>query len=328
MSTKIYNAFKIRANSLDEVIQLFFNEKEEITKDIEDNILKGILKEMINCYDLFCISGEGVIKEDSEKNKLNLEKDIHSIFLDKLWDRNKKDENKESDDLESSIILYPQSIEHFGEKSYLMQFFAENETIKLVQDTYFKKWNIQEYDYWNNTDQPDTITDYEWELRKNHWKNIDRPLFCGLSITFLKCNKYEVYFNYLTSSKRPQMQKILENLLKEYTVEKRIDKFVFKVKEEVAYKEHYEKFIKDNALENVAHEKLVDALISKGMGVYLDALHQARDNKFNEEQIQEINEKEFLIRSLLKTELSLEDFKIKGEDIKKIKSTPNKLKIK
>ena len=50
--------------------------------------------------------------------------------------------------------------------------------------------------------------------------------------------------------------------------------------------------------------------------------------KFNEEQIQEINEKEFLIRSLLKTELSLEDFKIKGEDIKKIKSTPNKLKIK
>lgn len=35
MSTKIYNAFRINGNSLDEVINKVFKEKSKITQDIE-----------------------------------------------------------------------------------------------------------------------------------------------------------------------------------------------------------------------------------------------------------------------------------------------------
>lgn len=318
MSTKIYNAFKIKANSLDEVIQLFFSKKEDITQDIEEQILKDILKEMINNFDRFSLAGHNLIKEDGEKNKLNYETTVHSMIMDKFWDRNKKEDSDKDDNIESSFILYPQSIDYFGEKSYLMQVFIENKIIDILQEKYFKEWKISEYDYWNNTDQPDTITDYEWNLRKNHWKNIDRPLFAGMSITFVKANKYEIYMNYGYSYKKEQVKTIISSLNKEFNLEKRIEKNVFAVKEEIAYKENYDKFIISNNLENVVHEKLVDAIMSKGMGVYMDSIRQAKDNKFNEDQLAIIKEKENLIKLLLKEEIVVEDFQMKGEDIKNL----------
>lgn len=328
MSTKIYNAFRMPASSLDEVINTFFDNKSDIQTDIELYFIKEVLLEMIKKYD--DISLEGNIFALNTNKEQEMEETPYSIIMDKFWNKNKNIDNTNDDAKEKEILLivYPQSIEHFGQKSYMMQLYAEEGISKIIYDKYLKKFGIEEYNYWNNTDKPDTITDYEWEIRNKNWSKIDIPILNGLNITFLKSSKYEIFYTYGYNTKKHLVHTALENILKEYTLEKRIEKNIFKVKEKIAYKECYDQFIIDHNLDNTEQSVLKDILISKGMKIYFKALDKARDNNFNEEQIVEIADKGKEIKILLKEDFILEDFKTSRNEIQLISKNKKNKKLK
>lgn len=336
MSTKIYNAFRMQANSLDEVINTFFKEKKSIEKEIEKQLIKEVLLEMIECYDAFSLRGDNLpLKKNQEskedKESINNDKTINSIIMDKIWNRNKKiDNHEEVKTLEISMIIYPQSIDCFGEKNYLMQLYAEDEIKDIIVNQFLKKWGIEEYNYWNSTDQPDTITDYEWEIRKTHWSEIDIPLLSGMSITFLKSSKYEVFYTYSGKSRKAITKTILEDLVNEFSIEKRIENNLYKVKEKISYDEIYKEFIKNNNLENAERSVLADQLISQSMKMYFAAREKTKKNNFNEEQLYEIQEKEKQIKLLLKNNFIIEDFAIEVKDIQaqSLAKINKKLKLK
>lgn len=324
MSTKIYNAFRMKANSLDEVVNKFFQEKQKITQDIEYALIKDVLLESIVLYDKFSLEGENLVfsQGTNEKNKLDYSKSVREILSDKYWDgkRNKdKDDRDEEDfkEVEVNMIIYPQPIEHFGEKSYLMQLYGKDELTSIVENKHLTQWGVQEYNYWNNTDQPDTITDYEWNIRREHWKAIDIPLFSGISITFVKSPKYEVFFMYNLKSSIHHVEKVLEDLNKDMTIDKRVEQYIKKIKENIAYKYCYDLAIKENNLENAEREKITDFIMSKGMSIYFKSRDRVRDNEFTDEEKEQFYEKENLIRKLLKNNFILDDFSKKGEDILK-----------
>lgn len=55
---------------------------------------------------------------------------------------------------------------------------------------------LEEYGYWDNTDQPDEITDKEWRHRKRAWDTLDVPADDGLLIntpsrTSVQIKRYE-----------------------------------------------------------------------------------------------------------------------------------------
>lgn len=320
MSTKIFNAFRMEASSLDEVINKIFIEKKNIIKDIENKLIKDVLLEMIQLYDKFSLESLGLQFDENEQENLNT--NVHSIIMDKLWRKN----NENIKEKEVSIIIYPESINHFNKKNYLMQIYAEEAITKIMTNKYFKKWNLEEYNYWNNTDQPDTITDYEWNLRKENWEKIDIPILSGVSITLLNSSKYEIFNSYGCKEQKDIVKNILNDLNKEYNLEKRIEKSLFKVKEKIAYEECYDNFIKKNNLENTENSVLEDIMRKKGMKIYLESLDKAIENNFNENQIYQIQEKEIQIKNLLKKDFIIEDFQTEIKQLQNNKILCSKIK--
>lgn len=334
MSTKIYNAFRMKADSLDEVIQKFFKEKETIKEDIEYALIKDVLLECIVLYDKISLEGESLPfpQNNNEKNKLDYSKSVMSIVSDKFWNRtrNKDDEDLSDNqkELEVNMIIYPQPINHFGEKSYLMQLFGKDDLTSIVENKHLNKWGVEEYNYWNNTDPPDTLTDYEWNLRRQNWKDIDIPLFSGVSLTFVKSSKYEVFFMYNRKSKIHHVEKVLEELNQYMTIEKRVSQYINKIKENVAYKYCYDVAIKKNNLENADKEKVIDFMYNKGMSIYFESKDRVKEDQFTDEEKLLFTEKEKLIRKILKNHFLLEDFSKKGEDILKDSQLKTMKKIK
>lgn len=317
MSTKIYNAYRIKADSLDEVIKTFFKEKEKITQDLELSIVKDILIEAIINYDKFTLEGDGLPfkKSGSEKDKLDSSKTVQNILFDKMWNKKEDSFKDENPVIESQIILYPEPIDHFGDKCYLFQVFGEDQLTEIFDKKYFSKWHVEEYNYWDSTDQPDTITDYEWELRRKNWKNIDIPLLTGISITFVKSPKYEIYYMHNLKSKRDNVIHTLEQLQQTMTLEKRVDQYVQKIKEDVAYKHCYDIAIKENNLENASNDEIRDFIISRGMGIYFESRDRVRDDDFTHEEKLSFSDKQTQIRKLLKHTINFDDLSVKGEDI-------------
>lgn len=310
MSTKIYNAYKINSSSLDEVINFLFENKKEITSEIERYVIKDILLEMMVIYDKYCLEGEGKPYKEKIDETIDENESINRLILNKLWDK-KNDEDKK--EIETSIILYPKSIDYFGEKAYLFQYFGDNKFLPIIEKILDKK--IMNYDYYNNTDHPDELTEFEWNLRKDHWKNIDVPLFNGMSITFTKENKYSIY--YMNARKKELIQSIFDELKKEVTVNKRVENYTNEIMQSVAYEKCYKKFLKENNLENETKEKLRDIVFEKGMSIYFDSRDYVKKNLFTEDEIIIINQKSNQIKNLIKEDIVLEDFNEKIVDIKK-----------
>lgn len=317
MSIKIFNAFRIKADSLDEVIQTFFKEKEQVTQDLELCVVKDVLMEAIILYDKFTLEGDGFPfkKSEGEKNKLDYSKTVQSMLFDKLWSKKEDSFKDENPEIESQLMIYPQPINHFGEKCYLIQVFGHDDLTKTLEKKHFSKWNMQEYNYWDSTDQPDTITDYEWDLRRKNWKGIDIPLFSGISITFVKSPKYQIYYMKNTKDNNHIIESSLEDIQKSMTLEKRVQQYIIKIKEEVAYKQCYDLAIKENKLENATDEEVRDFIISKGMRIYFESRDKVKDNDFNDEEKLLFIDKEKQIRKLLKENIIFADLSKKGEDI-------------
>ena len=196
MSTKIYNGLKIQANSLDEAIEIINAGKPTIIKNYTDmaiekefflsvNILVDYLLDQNDILKFFNIEISAKTNEADEKSS-----PMGIAYMQTL-------DNVETDP-EISMVIYPGRVEVDNKNYYLMTIYGDNVIQKKMLATYQE--NISEYAYWDNTDEPEYVTEQEWKIREKHWKKVllsksGNPSIDGLSINFIANNKPTAYLS-------------------------------------------------------------------------------------------------------------------------------------
>lgn len=163
MSTKIYNGKKINKeliNNIDKFSLLFSKLKEEALKELEKNIYKEI--DLIIHRIIFNFLIENKVEEFIDSYLIDIidrpkkDFDIENIsFFDFIIESNIK--NKISEYYFHRLFLYE------ANKKYLCS-EVENE-IKIN----YSKYKFKNYEYYNNTDKPESVTENEWSKRKKDW---------------------------------------------------------------------------------------------------------------------------------------------------------------
>lgn len=84
-------------------------------------------------------------------------------------------------DFGASIVWLP----HRSNEQLLLPFFYQDAYMKLLDGLP----DVREYAYWNNADEPEGMTELEWETRKSVWNQAlpgaGVPSECGLAIELL-----------------------------------------------------------------------------------------------------------------------------------------------
>lgn len=107
-----------------------------------------------------------------------INKDTHSLFK-KIEELNRIPTiTMENADIMYSVILIENS--NGGNPLVLVFGSQSQENIKAL----IKSGVVEDYGYWNNTDEPENVTEEEWEERRKAWSSIDdaSPSEVGLLI--------------------------------------------------------------------------------------------------------------------------------------------------
>lgn len=191
MSTKIYNAFRIKADSLDEAYQFLKNVSKPIVQSTEKAIAAKNLEEAIDTYFELIQGNKDFYDSDSQKNIAfsdYLNRTPLSLFRSMELDRNSKDKKtKLEENHDASAVLYSEKV---GNKTYyLCQFFGSSEALNI-----FKKHpQLTDFNYWNNTDKEDNVSAKDWNTRKRVWDKIFKessvPNETGLVLTYVDARR-------------------------------------------------------------------------------------------------------------------------------------------
>lgn len=312
MSTKIYNTFRMKGSSLDDTLSKIYS----IKKQLKENILQQNSIKIFNeiTYEYYRILYNIVVgvneltDEDDKKDISAFSKVIKKYQEDKVDDYY-SDRKK----LNSYIIFVPQKVEIDNENYYIGFHNIDFEKF-MVNTKEWKSLNFEEYDYWDNTDKPDILTNYEWAERRRIWDEVlDDEINgnnIGVKIPIVDTNKTEfLYFRGRDKIIEQHGEYFNSNInemkaiaIKEFSEKIKYNSCFNRVKEEFEKAEGID-FTKDNTSGNFMK---LDRLIRNVI----------KDNTFTEDEIklQEYRINEF---KLLGEKVSIENMFLTQEDVEK-----------
>lgn len=167
MSTKIYNGYRVYASSLDEAI----NELKKPKKIISSLIIEEAFVELLK--DSKVLLDNEILKHtlfSSENEKPEEDENNLGSPLGIIYNRNLDALNSNDENIEVTNVIYPESlIDEMGRTYYLFTHYALEKFSKI----YFENLkNVQEYGYWNNTDAPEGMSDFQWNTRSDDWDKV------------------------------------------------------------------------------------------------------------------------------------------------------------
>ena len=176
MSTKIYSGFKFKGSLLSFNKVLASYKKSSLLR--MEEAACGYLNNMID-YTKKKMEGKNFSKDKSFK-----------YGVDKY--------------LEDSVV---ELLEDFGYfESIVFQQISETEIIGIYfggkLETFLKEDSIEEFGYWNNTDEPEGMSDEEWSSRESTWDEFLKyftdvdclPVkYCGLTFLFTDAECFKMY---------------------------------------------------------------------------------------------------------------------------------------
>jgi len=162
MSTKLYNAFKMKDESgLDafKVLENLRDFKKQLLPISQKGYNFEICQRLVRAYDNYTANQLFDLSyADSNPNPPT----IADIIIDYI--KESSDKNNLVLDLEFTIACYP-----YNDKEWLMiPFYNYNEYENCLQS---QSWYV-DYSYWDNTDRPDEISQEEWDQREETWKKV------------------------------------------------------------------------------------------------------------------------------------------------------------
>lgn len=259
MSTKIFNGFIInREVSTYELNEMMNIIRKEVNNTYLEIIYKDFIKFIAKILDnKYCMSKRKynifLNKElEVEENEI-----ICKIFTKKVKESILSEELFNSDyDYSCSMTIHP-----LKDKILLLLFSQRNEYNKLFGEwdkegeIYTKnKFNfIDEYNYYNNTDRPENISEKDWEAREKDWNNAigyNAPSEKGMIAEFINKKEIpsEIFFKDLKLGIEDIYEYRLERISKKYVNEKYSRKIEKILGDEVDFSSHidlYNKMIKD-----------------------------------------------------------------------------------
>lgn len=292
MSTKIHNGLKIQADSLDEAIEIINSGKPAIVKSYTDMAVKKEFFLSVNIMVNYLVDQSEILKKNfkidtpARVSEVDEKSSPMSIAYMEILD-------SVQNEPEISMVIYPGKVEIGNKNYYLMNIYGDNIIEKKMLAIY--EGNISEYAYWDNTDEPDYVTEQEWEMRRTHWEKVllsksATPSIEGLTINFVANNKPTAY---LSSEER------LENLEKMCNM----------------YKERpYQSFSVDHKKVEMMVQILNDS--TPGSSTYA-LMEKVRNKDFTSKELLQYEKLEKIINQKVPEELTPEIMRTKLIDLKK-----------
>ena len=194
-----------------------------------------------------------------------------------------------------------------------MLFRSDKYSKDIVQSSIWADMDIEEYGYWNNTDQPEELTENEWDERGIFWDEaLGKSGIPSKNSLILELKKeYKYTFTYFKDNEelkkefknsfenfKNEINQIKENFLRYYSEQ---------IKDKVAYHTCSNQLFGD--------KKLDDLTKDEQKTLYYKVREYSRNNQFTEEELQKINIWLNNIEVIMKKEVILDDLFEKREDI-------------
>ena len=180
MSTKIYNAYKVKGLSLHELIGTF----KVLRSRVEDYQLK-VLTSLIGTNKELYIGDQNILEPPH-------------LFLEYLRTSRAKGLNTPFN-LEASVVLYTHPIE-----GMLVQFFGFPDALTLPKKVFI------DFHYQNQADKPEQVSEQEWAHRNQIWEDIfrqsDIPSSVGLHYDLY--DEKELWFRLFTMLRKYDSSKV------------------------------------------------------------------------------------------------------------------------
>jgi hypothetical protein len=173
MSIKIYEAYRVPTSRLNEFIKFFSNRQIEL-KAIQIRRLMGAVKDEI------------VEAEIADSNVISRATNVDQLerYREAIRFNHVIGSAKEAAEKPYRSVIDAECGLHFhilGKYAYLRPYSSEWESGIEVPD-----W-VDDYSYWNNTDQPENVSDDEWDERRETWSKTDKePCYNYKSISLNK----------------------------------------------------------------------------------------------------------------------------------------------
>lgn len=159
MSTKIFNAY-IWDGTAPELM--------EFLKEVRKKYVEAATEHLVMFHRWF-----------ETKEKEYKEKDQYFSMSIYLQDRIKVGLN-DPDNIDASVAVY------FRGDTIAVQFFGfelfwdKDKGIRPLQEFIKSNSKLSEYSYWNNVDEPEDVTEEEWDARRDFWDFLNVPAEDGL----------------------------------------------------------------------------------------------------------------------------------------------------
>lgn len=157
MSIKLHNGFVFNTSNLMEIYEHVNEFRKQLQPLVYDKTVQYFAEECTSLYDIKSLSGDK----------------IHGIFNEVFQNFTMKQDEVRvkmvrdpSVDFQFSITVIPTADKFYG------LFYTEQ---KDFADMWADYDMVSEYIYYNNTDQPDGITDEEWKARGDTWDSLLDP---------------------------------------------------------------------------------------------------------------------------------------------------------
>ena len=201
MSTKIYNGFRMKNISGNEMVAFANELREKIRPEINKKFCEGLTKvcrKLISEAILYNTKFDGTNEFAKTIEKEFIHKWFYTAFTNSriLYDNDKiihelewpfiggvinlavnayKSDTLNTDrvscynDIRSNIAFCKGDDNHLLFITYGNVFTDYLYELIKNKDKFIEKYEIEEYGYWNNTDRPEEITIKEWEKRESDW---------------------------------------------------------------------------------------------------------------------------------------------------------------
>lgn len=257
MSTKIYNGIRFTTNDITEIYNELMKLRDEAIQIGQKLQAETITESLVSIVDKYMAWTHFGIPNDSEflipegkevivhgKNEIPLLGHCSWEFLDKA--RDKKDKNLRADSdyvFNLKVMIHPIPGKLLG---------TEYGSSRAFTDLLFKCPLVKDYHYQNQTDQPDDISDEDWDQRRDDWDlalpGIGIPLYNGLEITIFDNGLLDIHppHQFLVDS-IPNFEKRVELVAKDWIFRKYYKQFKDELppKEENENESSFQKLRKD-----------------------------------------------------------------------------------
>jgi hypothetical protein len=175
MSTKIYNGYRIREKTLPQIQKLLHSFRDKFEKKVRTLVARKMCEIAVNVLDHRAIRKHysDTVGGECKHNPLGFASECVRLRRKKIKETSYRDPEFDFD-CEVTVLT--------GKDKTLALLYTEQREITKIWES---MPGVKEYGYWNNTDQPEGISNKEWDARGKEWdKALGHRPPCEVGLSF------------------------------------------------------------------------------------------------------------------------------------------------